>query len=389
MIRFAERTLKMGSEGAFEVLAKAKALEREGKEVYHFEIGEPDFDTPENIKKAAVDALNKGYTHYTPSAGLIEIRQAVANYISRTRGFDVKPEEVVVTAGAKPAIVYSILSLVEKGEEVIYPDPGYPIYNSAARMAEAKLVPLPLLEEKDFRFDLNDLEKRVTDKTRVIVINSPQNPTGGILTLDDFYGIRDIIGNKDIFILADEIYSRIVYEGEFVSITKVKELRDRTIIIDGFSKTYAMTGWRLGYAVGNPDIINMISKYVINNYSCPTAFVQIAGIEALEGDQSAVNYMVKEFKERRDIIVQGLNEIDGVSCKFPKGAFYVFPNVKSFGKSSKEIQNYLLTEHGIASLPGTSFGEYGEGYLRFSYATSKENIKKALIKLKEAFSKLK
>lgn len=388
MIRFAERTSKMGSEGAFEVLAKAKALEREGKDVYHFEIGEPDFDTPENIKKAAIDALNKGYTHYTPSTGLIEIRQAVANYISRTRGFDVKPEEVVVTAGAKPAIVYSILSLVEKGEEVIYPDPGYPIYNSAARMAEAKLVPLPLLEEKDFRFDLSDLEKRVTDKTRVIVINSPQNPTGGILTTDDFYGIRDIIGNKDIFILADEIYSRIVYEGEFVSITKVKELKDRTIIIDGFSKTYAMTGWRLGYGVGNPDIINMISKYVINNYSCATAFVQIAGIEALEGDQSAVDYMVKEFKERRDIIVQGLNEIEGVKCILPKGAFYVFPNVKSFGKSSKEIQNYLLTEHGIASLPGTSFGEYGEGYLRFSYATSKENIKKALIKLKEAFSKL-
>lgn len=388
MIRFAERTSMMGTEGAFEVLARAKVLEREGKEVYHLEIGEPDFDTPENIKKAAFDALNKGYTHYTPSTGLFEIRQAIANYISRTRGFDVKPEEVIVTAGAKPVIVYSILSLVEKGEEVIYPDPGYPIYNSAARMAEAKLVPLPLLEDKDFKFDLSDLEKRVTNKTRVIVINSPHNPTGGILTLDDFYGIRDIIRNKDIYIVADEIYSRIVYEGEFVSITKVKELRDRTIIIDGFSKTYAMTGWRLGYGIANPDIINMIAKYVTNSYSCPTAFVQIAGIEALEGDQSAVDYMVKEFKERRDIIVKGLNEIKGVTCKLPKGAFYVFPNIKSFGKSSNEIHNYLLNEHGIACLPGTSFGGFGEGYLRFSYATSKENIKKALLKLNEAFSKV-
>lgn len=389
MIKFAKRTFTMGTEGAFEVLAKAKALEREGKEVFHFEIGEPDFDTPENIKNAAIEALKKGYTHYTPSTGLMEIRSSVANYISKTRGIEVKPEEVIVTAGAKPAIVYSVLSLVEEGEEVIYPDPGYPIYSSAAKIAEAKLVPLPLIEEKNFRFDLNDLEKRVSDKTRMIIINSPHNPTGGILTLDDFYGIRDIIKNRDIFILADEIYSRIVYDGEFVSITRVKELRERTIIIDGFSKTYAMTGWRLGYGVANPDIINMISKYVINNYSCPTAFVQIAGIEALEGDQSSVDKMVKEFKERRDLIVKGLNEIPGVSCKVPNGAFYVFPNVKSFGKTSKEIQDYLLNEYGIACLPGTSFGENGEGYLRFSYATDKESIKKALIKLKEAFNKLK
>jgi aspartate aminotransferase len=388
MIRFASRTQTMGTEGAFEVLARAKELEKMGKEVFHFEIGEPDFDTPENIKKAAIDALKKGYTHYTPAFGLFEIREAVAKYITKTREFEVKSDNVIVTAGAKPAIVYAVLSLVEKGEEVIYPDPGYPIYSSAVKIAEAKAVPLPLLEEKDFRFDLSDLEKRVTDKTRMIIINSPHNPTGGILTIDDFYGIRDIIGNRDVYILADEIYSRIVYDGEFVSITKIKELRDKVILIDGFSKTYAMTGWRLGYAVADPEIIKMIAKYVINNYSCPTAFVQIAGIEALEGDQSAVDYMVKEFKERRDIIVEGLNSIKGVKCLLPKGAFYVFPNVKSFGKSSKEIQNYLLNEYGIACLPGTSFGEYGEGYLRFSYAASKDSIKKAIIVLKEAFERL-
>lgn len=388
-VKFAERTKTMGTEGAFEVLAKARKLEAGGREILHFEIGEPDFDTPMNIKNAAIDALNNGYTHYTPSSGLMEIRKAVADYISKTRGFDVKPEQVVVTVGAKPAITFSILSLVNPGEGVVYPDPGYPIYNAAALLAEAKPVPLPLLEEKDFRFSPDDLEKRITDKTKLIVINSPQNPTGGVLTREDFEDIAEIIGDREIYILSDEIYSRILYEGEFVSVTSVEKIRDRVILVDGFSKTYAMTGWRLGYAVARPEIVNMIAKYAINVYSCPTAFVQMAGIEALNGPQDEAEKMVKEFNERRDIFVKGLNEIPGVSCKLPKGAFYVFPNIKSFGKTSKEVADFLLNEAGVAALPGTAFGKYGEGYLRFSYATSKENIRKGLEKMKESLKKLK
>ena len=388
-VKFAERTKTMGTEGAFEVLAKAKKLEAEGREILHFEIGEPDFDTPMNIKDAAIDALKNGYTHYTPSSGLMETRKAIADYVSKTRGFDVKPEQVIVTVGAKPAITFSILSLVNPGEEVIYPDPGYPIYNAATLLAEGKPVPLPLLEEKDFRFSLDDLEKRITDKTRVIVLNSPQNPTGGVLTREDFEGIAEIIGDREIYILSDEIYSRILYEGEFVSITVVEKIRDRVILVDGFSKTYAMTGWRLGYAVTRPEIIDMLSKYAINVYSCPTSFVQMAGVEALTGPQDEVSVMVKEFNERRDIFVEGLNEIPGVSCKLPKGAFYVFPNIKSFGKTSKEVADFLLNEAGVAALPGTAFGEYGEGYLRFSYATSKDNIRKGLEKMREAFKRLK
>ncbi|RLI40799.1 pyridoxal phosphate-dependent aminotransferase [Candidatus Bathyarchaeota archaeon] len=386
---FAERMKNLGTETAFEVLAKAKALEKQGKDIVHLEIGEPDFDTPKNIKEAAVKALYAGYTHYVPAAGIPELREAIAEYISKTRKIDVDPEEVVVAPGAKPIMLYAILACVNPGEEVVYQNPGYPIFESLINFVRAKPVPIPLKEENDFRMDHEYVKEKITKKTKMIIINSPENPTGGILTREDLKLIADCVADRDdIVILSDEIYSRIIYEGEHESIASLPGMKEKTILLDGFSKTYAMTGWRLGYGVMRKDIAQKATQLMINSNSCTCAFVQMAGVEALKGPQDEVDRMVAEFKRRREVIIPGLNEIEGISCKKPRGAFYAFPNITKLGMSSREFSDYLLNEAGVAVLPGTSFGEYGEGYLRLSFATSVENIKKALNRIDEAVKKL-
>ncbi|MGB9856111.1 MAG: pyridoxal phosphate-dependent aminotransferase [Caldisericum exile] len=379
---------RAGTETAFEMLAKAKELERQGKSVIHFEIGEPDFNTPENVKEAGIKAIKENYTHYSPTQGILELREAVAEYISKTRDIKVTPDEVIITPGGKDVIFGTMLSLLDEGDEAIYPNPGYPIYESAIRLVGAKPVPMPIREENDFAFDRKEFEKLVTPKTRLIVINSPANPTGGILSYEDLEFIADIAKKNDIMILSDEIYSRIIYEGKFVSIASLPHMKERTVILDGFSKTYAMTGWRLGYAVANKEVIEALKRVAVNSFSCVATFVQMAGIEALRGPQDEPERMRKEYEERRNLIVQGLNEIPGFSVKMPKGAFYAFPNVKKVGKSSKELADYLLYEAGVCTLSGTAFGEYGEGYLRFSYATSKENIVEGLKRVKQAIEKI-
>ena len=374
----------LGTETAFEVLAKAKALEKQGKNIVHLEIGEPDFDTPKNIKDAAVKAMNSGYTHYTPAAGIPELRETIAEYISKTRKIDVVPDEVVVTPGAKPIIFFSILAYVNPGEEVLYVNPGFPIYESVINFIGAKPVPIPLLEERDFRLDPNFVRDNITKKTKMIIINSPENPTGGVLTKDDLKAIADSIVNRDdVLVLADEIYSRIIYEGTHESIASLPGMKEKTIILDGFSKTYAMTGWRLGYGVMRKDFAQKVTQLMINSNSCTNAFTQMAGVEALKGPQNEAEKMVAEFKKRREVIVSGLNSIKGISCKKPHGAFYVFPNIKKTGKTSRELSDLLLNKAGVAALSGTAFGKFGEGYLRLSFANSVENIKKALTRVSE------
>ena len=386
---FAERMKKLGTETAFEVLAKAKALEKQGKDVVHLEIGEPDFDTPKNIKEAAVKALYSGYTHYTPSAGIPELREAIAEHISKTRRIEVDPEEVVVTPGAKPIMFFSILACVNPGEEVLYPNPSYPIYESVINFVDAKPVPIPLLEKNDFRLDPEYVKENITEKTKMIILNSPENPTGGVLTKEDLKTIADCISNRDdVIILSDEIYSRILYEGEHESIASLPGMKEKTIILDGFSKTYAMTGWRLGYGVMRKDLAQKIAQLMTNSNSCTNAFVQMAGVEALKGPQDEPARMVAEFKKRREIIVSGLNNIKGITCKKPRGAFYAFPNITGTGMDCRKLSDYLLNEAGVAVLPGTSFGKYGEGYLRLSFANSVENIKKALERISNALEKL-
>ncbi|MDI6690416.1 MAG: pyridoxal phosphate-dependent aminotransferase [Candidatus Bathyarchaeota archaeon] len=385
---FAKRMETLGTETAFEVLAKAKALEKQGKDIVHLEIGEPDFDTPKNIKEAAVKALYEGYTHYVPSAGIPELREAIAEYISKTRRIKVEPEEVVVTPGAKPIMFFAILACVNPGEEVLYPNPGFPIYESVINFVGAKPVPIPLLEENDFRMDHEYLKKKITKNTKMIIINSPENPTGGVLTKEDLKVIADCISNRDdVLVLSDEIYSRIIYEGEHESIASLPRMKEKTIILDGFSKTYAMTGWRLGYGVMRKDISQKIAQLMINSNSCTCTFIQMAGIEALKGPQNEVEKMVAEFRKRREVIVSGLNKIKGITCKKPRGAFYVFPNIKGTEMDCRQLGDYLLNEAGVAVLPGTSFGKYGEGYLRLSFANSIENIKKALDRISKALEK--
>ena len=379
----AQRMKRLGTETAFEVLARAKAMEAEGREVIHLEIGEPDFDTPRNIIDAAIDALNKGYTHYGPSAGMLDVRKVFAEFITKDRGIEVGPENIVICPGAKPILFFSILALVDKGDEVIYPNPGFPIYESVINFMGGKPVPIPLREEKAFSFDLDEMRGLVNDKTKLIIINTPQNPTGGVLTREDMKGIAELADKHDAWILADEVYSKMVYEGEHVSIYDFPEVKNRTILLEGHSKTYAMTGWRLGYGIMPPVLADQISKIQTNSNSCTASFTQIAGAEALTGPQDESLKMMAEFKARRDLIVDGLNKIDGFKCLKPKGAFYVFPNITGTGKKSKELEEFLLDKAGVAGLSGTSFGEYGEGYLRFSYANSQENLKKALAKIEE------
>ncbi|HEY5133833.1 MAG TPA: pyridoxal phosphate-dependent aminotransferase [Candidatus Krumholzibacteriaceae bacterium] len=381
---FAERMSRLGTETAFEVLARAKAMEAEGREMVHLEIGEPDFDTPPNIIKAAIQALKSGFTHYGPSAGLPDARRVFAEYITKDRGLEVKPENIVITPGAKPILFFSILALVDEGDEVIYPNPGFPIYESVINFVGGKPVPIPLREEKGFSFDVDELRTLVNEKTKLIIINSPQNPTGGMLTKKDMKAVAELADKYDAWILSDEVYSKIVYEGRHVSIYDFPEVKDRTILLEGHSKTYAMTGWRLGYGIMPPKLAEAVARLQTNSNSCTASFTQVAGIEALTGSQSKSRKMVREFKARRDLIVDGLNSIPGFTCLKPKGSFYVFPNITGTGMKSKALEEYLLEKAGVAALSGTSFGKYGEGYLRFSYANSQENLRKALDKIRGA-----
>jgi len=377
-LRLARRMARLGTETAFEVLVKARALEAKGRDIVHLEIGEPDFDTPGNIIDAAIDALHQGFTHYGPSAGLPELRETIADYVSETRRINVTPEEVVVVPGGKPIIFFSILAMAEDGDEVIYPNPGFPIYESMINYVGAKPVPIRLREELDFRLDVDELAGLINNRTKLIILNSPQNPTGGVLTEKDIAEIARVIGDRDIMVLTDEIYSRLIFEGEHHSIMTVSGMKERCILLDGFSKTYAMTGWRMGYGVMRTDLATHISRLMTNSNSCTASFTQVAGIAAMRGPQESVDTMCAEFKERRDVMVAGLNKIKGFSCCLPKGAFYVFPNIKETGWRSKKLADALLDDANVAALSGTAFGEFGEGYLRFSVANSIENIEKAL-----------
>src|ERR1700758_4186710 len=382
-LRLASRMSRLGTETAFEVLNQARALERQGKEIIHLEIGEPDFDTPSNVIAAGVDALEKGWTHYGPPAGLPELRQTIADYVSRTRNVKVSPDEVVGVPGGKPIIFFTIMALIDEGDEVIYPNPGFPIYESMIDYSLGKAIPIPLREDLDFSVDTKELASLITDRTKLIVLNSPHNPTGGVLTKRDVHEIAEAIGDRNILVLSDEIYSRLIYDGEHFSIMSVRGFKERTILLDGFSKTYAMTGWRLGYGVMRRDLAAQISRLVTNATSCTASFTQMAGIEALRGDQSSVDKMSAEFKRRRDAFVAGLNKIKGFSCRVPKGAFYAFPNITKTGWTSKKLADALLEQAGVACLSGTAFGAYGEGYLRFSVANSLENLNKALARIED------
>jgi len=382
-LRLASRMSRLGTETAFEVLNKARALERQGKDIVHLEIGEPDFDTPQNVVEAGVNALRKGWTHYGPSAGLPELRQVIAEYVSKTRSVAVSSDEVVVVPGGKPIIFFSILALVDEGDEVIYPNPGFPIYESMIEYVGGRAVPIQLREERDFGLDVKELASLINDRTRLIILNSPQNPTGGVLSKADIFHIADAIGDRNVMVLSDEIYSRLIFEGEHFSIMSIPGFKERTILLDGFSKTYAMTGWRMGYGVMRPDLAAQVTRLMTNSNSCTASFTQMAGIEALTGDQSSVDKMCEEFKRRRDVVVAGLNRIKGFSCRMPKGAFYVFPNVTQTGWPSKKLASALLEEAGVACLSGTAFGDFGEGYLRFSVANSLENLNKALDRIQK------
>jgi aspartate/methionine/tyrosine aminotransferase len=382
-LRLARRMARLGTETAFEVLVKARALEAKGRDVVHMEIGEPDFDTPANIIGAATDALHKGWTHYGPSAGLPPLREAIAEEISRSRKVPVKAEEVVVVPGGKPIIFFTILALVDEGDEVIYPNPGFPIYESMINFMGGKAVPIRLGEKMDFRLDVDELRSLINDRTRLIILNSPQNPTGGVLARQDIEAIAAAIGDRDIMVLSDEIYCRLIYEGEHFSLMSVDGFKDRTILLDGFSKTYAMTGWRLGYGVMRSDLAAHIARLMTNSNSCTASFTQVAGVEGLRGPQDSVDVMREEFRRRRDRFVERINQIKGFSCRLPKGAFYTFPNITGTGWPSKKLADALLEDAGVACLSGTAFGEFGEGYLRFSVANSIENIDKALDRIEQ------
>jgi aspartate/methionine/tyrosine aminotransferase len=387
-MRFAERMSLLGTETAFEVLVKARALEAKGRDVVHLEIGEPDFDTPRHIIEAGKEALDGGYTHYGPSAGLPELRAAVAQDVSRSRHIRVTPEQVVVTPGAKPIMFYVILALAQAGDEVIYPNPGFPIYESVIRFVGATPVPIPLREERDFSLDVDELRRLVTPRTRLMIINTPQNPTGGVLPPEELRAIAEIAVQHGVPVLADELYSRMIYEGDFHSITAYDGMQELAIILDGFSKTYAMTGWRLGYGVMPEALAIHVARLMTNSNSCTASFVQRAGLAALSGPQGPVSDMMAEFQHRRDAFVAGLNTIPGMRCAMPRGAFYAFPNVSAISSSSQELADYLLQEGGVASLAGRDFGEYGEGYIRFSYANSLANLNKALERIADCVAKL-
>jgi aspartate aminotransferase len=378
----AARMDRIGTETAFEAAARARALEATGRSVIHLEIGEPDFDTPANIRDAAKRALDRGATHYTPTPGIPELRAAIAADATARKRFEVTPDQVVVVPGGKPVMFFAILALVDEGDEVVYPDPGFPIYESMANFVGGKAVPCPIRQENGFRLDPDELTTLVNDRTKLVIINSPANPTGGVSTREDIEKIAALAHRYDFTVLADEIYGRILYEGEHVSIASLPGMAERTIVLDGFSKTYAMTGWRLGYAILPEPLVMPFSRLVVNSVSCTNAATQWAGVEALTGPQDEVAAMVAEFKARRDLIVSGLNDIPGVRCLLPKGAFYAFPDISGTGLTGAELADKLLYEGGVCGLAGTAFGQVGKSHLRFSYATSRENIAEALRRMR-------
>jgi aspartate/methionine/tyrosine aminotransferase len=381
-MRLAERMSRIGSESAFEVLARARALERQGKNIIHLEIGEPDFPTPRHVIEAGQRALDEGWTKYGPTPGFPEFREAIAHYVSQTRGLNVEADNVCVVPGGKPIMFFTMMALLETGDEVVYPDPSFPIYESVIRFMGAKPVPVPLLESRGFSFDLDTLQDRLSAKTKLLILNSPANPTGGVMSREDVGRIAELVRDRDLIVLSDEIYSRIWYETEPTSITRFGDMLEKTVILDGFSKTYSMTGWRLGYGVMPRWLADAVNLLTVNSNSCTASFTQRAGIAALEGPQDCVTAMVTEFRRRRDVMVRGLNEIPGIRCSLPAGAFYAFPNVTGTGMSSKALADLLLNEAGVACLCGTAFGQHGDGYLRFSYANSMANILEAIERIR-------
>jgi len=382
-MKLAERMSRIGVETAFDVLVRARKLEAQGRNVIHLEIGEPDFDTPRHIVEAAKRALDEGWTHYGPTQGLPELREAIARYINRSRGLNVGPESICVVPGAKPLIFFPMLALLEPGDEVIYPNPGFPIYESMINYCGAKPVPIPLVEERGFAFDLDRLKDSLNDRTKMLVLNSPQNPTGGQISREDMKAIADLVRDRDLIVLSDEVYSEIYYDEPPVSITAFPGMLEKTVLIDGFSKTYAMTGWRMGYGVMPQFLVEAVNKLMVNSNSCTASFTQRAGIAALDGPQDETRKMVAEFRRRRDAFVDGLNSLPGFRCARPLGAFYAFPNVQGTGWESKKLADALLAEAGVACVDGACFGAYGEGYIRFSYANSYERLMEAVERIRK------
>jgi aspartate/methionine/tyrosine aminotransferase len=379
---------RLGTETAFSVLARARELERQGREIIHLEIGEPDFDTPLHIRHAAAAALHAGETHYCPSAGIPEFREEAARYLARSRRVAIDPTNVLVGTGAKPFLFFTILATCNPGDEVVYPDPGFPIYESAIRWVGATPVPLPLLEERDFAFDLGDLESRLGPKTKLVILNSPQNPTGGALTPEETERVAALLAESTAWVLSDEVYSQMVYDGEFASVATHPGLLERTVVLDGLSKTYAMTGWRCGFAAVPEPLVDPLVRFFVNSTSCVPPFVQLAGVAALSGPQDEPRAMVEEFRARRGLVVQGLNELPGVSCRVPRGAFYAFPNVSDVPLDADVLADRLLQEAGVAVLAGSAFGRYGTDNLRISYANSRENLALALERVRDFLERL-
>ena len=384
MTQLATRQALLGTETAFETLAKAKELERQGKSIVHLEIGEPDFDTPEHIRDAAKQALDDGFTHYGASAGQIELREAIAKHQTERQGYDVSADSVIVTPGGKPVMFFTIMALVEQGVEVIYPNPGFPIYESMINYMGGIAVPMQLNEESGYNADIDNLRSLITPRTKLIIVNSPNNPCGSVIPESDLEKIAEMAGENDLVVLADEIYKDMYYgDQEHVSITQFPGMRERTVILDGFSKSYAMTGWRLGYGVFPDFLVEPVTRLMTNSVSCTSVFSQMAAIAALEGPQDSVAAMMEEFTKRRDLVVEGLNSLPGITCPVPKGAFYAFPNIRATGMSSQEFANKALYEAGVALLAGTAFGAFGDGYIRISFANSQENLLEAIERLRK------
>ena len=388
-MKLSSRQKRLGTETAFETLAKAKKLEAQGKNVIHLEIGEPDFDSPKHVVTAAKKALDEGFTHYGPSAGQPELREAIAVHQGEVNGYKISSDRVIVTPGAKPVMFFSILALIERGDEVIYPNPGFPIYESMINYVGGTAVPMKLEESKNFNANIDDLKKLINDKTKMIIINTPNNPCGSVTQIEDLEEIAKIAVENDIIVLSDEIYKDMYYQGEHYSITKFKGMKERTIILDGFSKSYAMTGWRLGYGIFPEFMVDDITKLMTNSVSCTSVFSQMAAIAALEGPKDFTLNMMEKFKIRRDIVVDGLNSIDGINCKTPLGAFYAFPNISGTGLTSSDFADIALDNYGVALLSGTAFGDYGDNYIRISFANSDDNLREAIARLNRMITELK
>jgi aspartate aminotransferase len=382
-MKLASRMSRIGTETAFEALARAKALEAQGRSIIFLGIGEPDFDTPEHIISAAKEALDAGYTHYTPSPGIADVREVIAADMSARLGYEAPASRIIVTPGAKPIMFFTILALVEEGDEVLYPNPGFPIYESMIRFAGATPVPMHLSEELGYNPDVDALRSLVSPRTKLIIVNSPNNPCGSVIPEHDLEAIADLANEVDAVVLSDEIYKDFYYEGAHTSITKFDGMPERTVVLDGLSKSYAMTGWRVGYGLFPEELVEPVTRLVTNSVSCTAAFSQLAAVAAIEAPQDSVTSMVAEFKRRRDVLVGGLNAIDGISCPIPTGAFYAFPNIRGTGLTSQQFETRLLEEAGVSALSGISFGAFGEGYARFSFANSQDNLKEALRRMNE------